>query len=144
MELWHIWVLVALVFFIIEIFTSGFAVACFSIGALGSAVAAACGLSLLWQLVIFAILSIIALVTVRPLVVKLFFKKDEEYKTNGNALIGRHGRVSETIDPATGKGRVAIDGDDWKAVSADGTVIEKGAQVEVISIESVIITVKTL
>lgn len=144
MELWHIWVLVALVFFIIEIFTSGFAVACFSIGALGSAVAAACGLSILWQMVIFAILSIIALITVRPLVVKLFFKKDEDYKTNGSALIGRHGRVSEAINPSTGKGRVAIDGDDWKAVSAAGTAIAKGTEVEVVSIDSVIVTVKTL
>lgn len=142
MEIWHIWVIVALFFFILEIFTNGFAVACFSIGAIGATVVAACGLSLLWQMLIFAILSIAALVTVRPLVMKLFYNKDEDCKTNGDALIGREGRVSEEIDPSTGKGRVAIDGDDWKAVSADGSTITKGAVVEVVSRDSVIITVK--
>ena len=143
MEVWHIWVIVALVFFILEIFTSGFAVACFSIGAVGAAISAACGGSILWQMVIFAILSIVALIFVRPVVIKLFYKEDDGCKTNGDALIGREGRVSEGIDPASGKGRVAIDGDDWKAVSADGNPIPKGSTVEVVSRDSVIITVKT-
>lgn len=142
MEIWHIWVIVALVFFILEIFTNGFAVACFSIGAIGATIVAVCGGSLLWQMLVFAVLSIVALVTVRPLVMKLFYKKSDECKTNGDALIGREGRVSETIDPASGKGRVAIDGDDWKAVSVDGAVIEKGTVVEVTGRDSVIITVK--
>lgn len=142
MEIWHVWVIVALFFFVLEIFTNGFAVACFSIGAVAAAVASGLGLSLLWQLLIFAVLSIVALVTVRPLVMKLFYKKDEVCKTNGDALIGREGRVSEEIDPVSGKGRVAIDGDDWKAVSCDGSVIAKGTMVEVISRDSVIITVK--
>jgi len=142
MEIWHVWVIVALFFFVLEIFTNGFAVACFSIGAVAAAVASGLGLSLLWQLLIFAVLSIVALVTVRPLVMKLFYKKDEVCKTNGDALIGREGRVSEEIDPISGKGRVAIDGDDWKAVSCDGSVIAKGSMVEVISRDSVIITVK--
>lgn len=141
MELWQIWVIAALLLFILEIFTAGFAVACFSIGALAAAVAAALGATILWQVVIFAIGSLIALVVVRPIVIRLFGKKDHT-PTNTDALIGRNGRVSETIDPETGKGRVAIDGDDWKAVSEDGSAIEKGTKVEVVSRESVIITVK--
>lgn len=145
MELWHIWVIAALFFFILEIFTSGFAVACFSLGAIAAAIGAGCGLSLLWQMIIFAIISIVALVTVRPLVLKLFYKKDEEVsKTNADALIGREGRVSQTIDAESGKGRVAIDGDDWKAVSSDGSTIEKGTKVKVIGRDSVIITVSKL
>jgi len=74
---------------------------------------------------------------------KLFFKKDDGCKTNADALIGREGRVSEDINPVSGKGRVAIDGDDWKAVSADGAPIAKGTIVEVVGRDSVIITVKT-
>lgn len=142
MEIWHIWIIVALVFFILEIFTSGFAVACFSIGAAAAAISAACGGTILWQMLLFAVLSIVALVTVRPFVMKVFYKKEEGCKTNGDALIGREGRVSEDIDPVSGKGRVAIDGDDWKAVSADGTPIARGSIVEVVGRDSVIITVK--
>jgi len=141
MTQWQVWLAIALFFLLLEIFTSGFAVACFSFGALAAALCAAIGLGYPWQLVAFAAISIVALVTVRPFVLKYFNKKDTE-RTNGDALIGKTGRVSQKIDPVSGKGRVAIDGDDWKAVSEDGAVIEKGAIVEVTKIDSIILTVK--
>ena len=50
--------------------------------------------------------------------------------------------VSEEINPQTGTGRVAIDGDDWKAESDDDQLIEKGTRVVVVSRESIILTVK--
>lgn len=141
---WHIWIIAALVFFIIEIFTSGFAVACFTAGALAAAVGAAFSLSLWWQIVLFALFSFFAFVFIRPLILKLFFKEKAEKKTNADALVGKRGKVSSDIDPRTGSGRVAIDGDDWKAVSVDGGFIPKGTAVEVVSIDSIILTVKTL
>ena len=141
---WHIWVIVALICFIIEIFTSGFAVACFSIGALASAIGCACHCSLIWQIIIFAIFTFLAFVFVRPLVIKYFFKTADDGKTNADALIGKRGKVSQDIDPELGYGRVAIDGDDWKAVSQDGELIKKGQTVEVVSINSIIVTVKTI
>lgn len=144
MEIWQIWILVALVFVIVEFFTSGFAVACFSVGALASAVVALCGGSLLWQIAFFAMLSLLALIFVRPLVVKVFLKKGKGVQTNADALVGKICQVSETVDPVEGKGRVTIDGDSWKAVSADGGVIEKGSRVEVVSVNSIILTVKSI
>lgn len=143
MEIWHIWAIVAVLFVILEIFTSGFAVMCFSFGGVAAAVAAACDASMTWQIVWFCIFSALAFVAVRPLVLKFFFKDDKStVKTNVDALIGRQGRVTETIDPKLGTGRVAVDGDDWKAVTDDDSVIEKGEKVIVLKLDSVIITVK--
>ena len=141
---WHIWIIVALVFFIIEIFTSGFAVACFSVGALAASVASAFSASFLWQILLFAFFSFIAFVFIRPLILKFFFKEKAGKQTNAAALVGRRGKVSVDIDSRTGSGRVAIDGDDWKAVSLDGEFIAKGTTVEVVRIESIIITVKPI
>lgn len=138
---WHVWIVIALVCIILEIFTAGFAVACFSAGALVAALGCALGLSLIWQVVIFAVVTFLTFVYVRPILIKLFFKKDSGQRTNADALIGRRGRVSVRIDPAKGEGRVAIDGDDWKAVSEDGSTIEKGEEVEVKKIDSIILTV---
>ena len=143
MVLWQIWASAALLFVILEIFTNGFAVACFSFGAVAAAVCDACALSLLWQFFAFAVVSALALWFVRPMVMKLFYGKKEEV-TNVDAILGRQGRVSEKIDPSTGRGRVALDGDDWKAVSSDGSVIEKGENVEIINRDSVIVTVKKI
>ena len=56
-------------------------------------------------------------------------------------MIGQQGRVSEPIE-AGGYGRVAIDGDDWKAVSADGSAIDKDVRVRVVKMDSIILTVE--
>ena len=145
MEMWHIWLIVALVFLILEIFTTGIAVICFSFGAIGSCIAALCGGNINWQVIIFAIVTLLSFIFIRPMLIKLFYKKGKnEIKTNADALIGRKGIVSEAINPATGEGRVKVDGDDWKAVSADEQPIEMGARVEILKLDSVIVTVKRL
>lgn len=143
MEPWHIWIIVALIFFIMEIFTPGFAVACLSIGAIGSSIASACGLELKFQILVFAIATLLAFVLVRPVVLKLFHNKSKEVLTNVDALVGKHAIVSEEIKPIVG-GRVKVDGDDWKAVTADGSPVEAGKVVRILKVDSVILTVETI
>lgn len=143
MEPWHLWVIAALLLFILEIFTPGFAVACLAIGALGSAVASAFDSPLKIQILVFAVVTLLSFVSVRPLVMKLFHSKDKTVATNTDALIGRTAVVSETIEPLTG-GRVKVDGDDWKAISTDGQRIEAGSPVRILRLDSVIVTVEKI
>ena len=144
MEGWHIWVIIALVFVIIEMFTTGFAVMCISIGALFGAVASALDWELKWQLLVFAIGTALAFATVRPLVYKFFYKRDNEVKTNADALIGRKAIVTERIEGELHPGRVKVDGDDWKAISLENEPIEVGKAVEITAINSIIVTVKKI
>ena len=144
MEVWHYWVIVALIFVIVEMFTSGFAVMCISFGCLFGAATSALDLELKWQLLAFAIGTALAFMTVRPLVYKLFYKKGEEVKTNAEALIGRKAIVTERIEGELRPGRVKIDGDDWKAVSIETEPIEAGEAVEIAAINSIILTVKKI
>ncbi len=143
MTVWQIWLLVAAVFVVIEIFTAGFAVACFSVGCVFGAILAAFDLSLTWQIVAFAIGTFLAFVFIRPFVMKYIDKKtnDDHIKTNMDNIIGKTAVVTETIPPFD-YGRVKIDGDDWKARTEDGIGIEKGEKVVVVSYESIILTVK--
>lgn len=143
-EPWLMWAIISLVFIIVEIFTAGFAVICFSIGAAAAAVCAFLDFQLVWQLFAFAVFSAISLIFVRPLVLKFFHKKEKEVKTNADAIIGRKGRVSERIDSTSGTGRVAIDGDDWKAVSSDGQPLETGESVVIESRDGLTLTVSKL
>lgn len=143
MEPWQIWIIVALGFFILEIFTPGFAVACLSIGAIGSAIGTAFGCELKFQILIFALVTLLAFVLIRPLVLKFFYSKSENVATNVDALIGRQAIVSEEIKPVIG-GRVKVDGDDWKAVTADGKSVEAGKIVRILKVDSVILTVEEI
>lgn len=145
MTIWQIWLLVAAVFVVIEIFTSGFAVACFSVGCVFGAILAACDLSLTWQVVAFAIGTFLSFILIRPVVMRYLDKKtnDNHIKTNMDNIIGKTAVVTERIEE-NGYGRVKIDGDDWKAQTAYGAAAEVGEKVRIESFESIILTVKKL
>lgn len=144
MEIYQYWLVAAIALIIFEICSATFGAICFAIGAGFSALVAGLGGNFTWQIVVFAVVSLLTFIFLRPVAIRWLDSKSKEVKTNADALIGRKGIVSERIDAAQHMGRVAIDGDDWKAVSADGTVIEKGTSVEIIKIDSIILTVKQL
>ena len=144
MEIYQYWLVAAIVLVIVEICTAGFGSICFAIGAGFSALVAGLGGSFVWQIVVFAVVSLLTFIFLRPVVIRWLDHKSKDVKTNADALVGRKGIVSERIDAVQHTGRVAIDGDDWKAVSADGSVIEKGTSVEILKIDSIILTVKSL
>ncbi|MBQ3248313.1 MAG: NfeD family protein [Alistipes sp.] len=143
MDIWIYWVVAALILFIVELFTSGFAIICLSIGAAGGAIAAAAGGSIEIQLLVFAITSMVALLGVRPILKRTFYRR-AEVATNQNAMIGKRGTVCVDIDAEGESGRVMIEGVDWRAVSATGEPIASGTKVVVTAIESVVLTVKAL
>lgn len=143
MEVWQIWVIAALVLIIIEIFTSGFAIACLSVGCLAAAVGSAFEMSLAWQIGLFALGSFLAFIFIRPFVLKLMNKRTNKNQvtTNMDNLIGRKAIVTEKIE-SDGFGRVKIDGDDWKARMEDNSEAEVGEKVTIVSNESIVLTVK--
>ena len=142
MEIYIVWLITALILLIVEIFTVSFGVVCFSLGAVFAALGAYLGLSVLWQLLIFSVVSFIAFAFIRPFVVKFLLKKKDEVLTNADAIVGRLAVVTEEINPDKNTGRVKIDGDDWKAESSE--IIAVGEKVEVISRDSIILKVKSL
>ena len=141
MDYYQIWLIAAIILVIIELLSAGFGVICFAIGALFSALVAYFTPNILWQLLVFAAVSLLTFIFLRPVLIKLLERKTKDVKTNADALIGKIGVVSETIDADKNTGRVAIDGDDWKAVTADGSIINKGEKVKVVSRDSIILTV---
>ena len=139
---YYYWLIAAIVLVIVEICTAGFGALCFAIGAAFSALVSGLGGNLTWQIVAFLIVSLLTFIFLRPVVMRFLDKRSKDVKTNADAIIGRKGVVSERIDASQHTGRVAIDGDDWKAVSEDGAVIEKGDDVEIIKRDSIIVTVR--
>lgn len=140
-NLWQLWVLVTVVCLILELTSGDLFILCFSIGALVTAVLSAFGLGFYGQLAVFVVASVLSLLFVRPSLVRRLHGRKKKRLSNADALIGRIGRVSEAIEQG-GYGRVAIDGDDWKAVSSDGTYVPMGQNVRVVGRESIIITVE--
>ena len=142
-HLWQIWAVVAVICLILELTAGDFFIICFSIGAFFAAIAAALGMGIYVQLLTFAVFTLISLFWVRPFAQRYLHKGEDNRVSNADALLGRQGRVVETVK-ADGFGRVQIDGDIWKAVTNEHDDILEGTSVRVVDRESTIITVETI
>ncbi len=141
LHLWQVWAIVAIALMALELTNGDLYLLCFGIGALVTAIACVLTDSFTMQLLICVVASVITLFTFRPVALRYLHRNEPGRVSNADAIIGRIGRVSEDIE-ADGYGRVALDGDDWKAVSANGEPISKGARVKIVGRESIIITVE--
>ncbi len=139
-NLWQLWTVIAVGCLIMELVSEGFFIICFSVGAVAAAITSLVG-GLGWQVFAFVVFSALSIFLVRPFALKYLHDDKPAPVSNADAIIGRVGRVSETI--VAGRfGRVAIDGDDWKAQASTTHVdIPAGALVKVTGRESIIIDV---
>ncbi len=111
-----IWVIVAIIFGIIEAFTLGLATIWFCGGAVVAALVAMIGAPFGVQFSLFLIVSIVLLYFTRPIAQKKLNAVVE--KTNSDALIGKVGFVTKAIEPFS-TGQVKIEGKVWTAISKD-------------------------
>jgi len=135
MQPWLIWMIAAILLFILEIFTPGFLLACLGIGCLAGGGFALMGLGLSLQVIIFAVISQIVFFGIRPFILKRFYTASEGIKTNVDALVGKQGVVTEAINPAGNIGRIVVGGEDWRGVTEDNSAVDAGVSVKVIRVE---------
>lgn len=138
---WWMWLLVALLFGIVEILTITFVFIMFAIGALAAALVGFFGGSMLAQIVVFIVVSVLLLFVMRPLMKGRIQRSGEDVRTNADALIGKSGYVTELVGDRDG--RIQFSGGEWSARST-GEQIPVGTQVEVVSIEGATAIVRPL
>lgn len=140
---WHWWAALAIALFILEIFVPGFFLLCLGIGGLGASVTAALGGGIAMQLAAFSVFSVIAILTIRPLLMKRMWNAPD-VKTNVDALVGQRGRVTQDFDPGLRLGRVSAAGDDWRAESVSDKPLHIGDLIVVVRVDSNTLIVKPL
>lgn len=144
MASWHIWVIGAIILCIFEILVPAFVLASFGVGCLVSSLVAVLHLGFKTQITGFIVGTLGAFFGVRPIFTRYCYKASPGVKTNVDALIGKTGRVIETIDDELNSGRVFVGGDDWKAVAQDGSVIQKNSRVEIVKVEGSKVYVRSI
>lgn len=134
MPAWLIWALVAVVLTVGELLTPGmFFLGPVALAAVVAGVAAAVGLGLVVQLVLFIAGSLATLLFLRP-VARRHLHMPAAIRTGSAALEGTKAVVVQRVD--VNGGRVRIGGEEWSARAyLDDQVIEPGTRVEVVKIE---------
>jgi membrane protein implicated in regulation of membrane protease activity len=134
MDLWIVWVILAVLFGAGELHTNGFFLAPFAGGALIAALLGLAGLGLAATTIVFLAASVAALGVLRPVALR-HRRMPTAMRTGTAALIGRQAVVVERIANHQGLGLVKIGGEVWTARSVDGDEeIEAGRPVEVVEI----------
>lgn len=135
--MWQIWLIIAGLCFIAEMMTVGFFIFWFGIGALLSLLTSLIfPENLVLQAVVFVVSSVILLILTKPIVNK-FIGKDKKNETNAYSIIGKKALVIQDINPTHSVGQIKISGEVWSAKTLDGSNIEKGKEVQILSIEGV-------
>ncbi|WP_194408632.1 NfeD family protein [Microbacterium cremeum] len=141
--MWIAWLVLALVFIIIELLTLEFTFLMLAAGALIGGL----GVNLLggpwWlQIGVAAALSAVLLFTIRPLLLRLLHREEPDARTNVDALYGMGGRVVQTF--VDGDGSVKLDnGETWTArlAASSPTAIDVGARVTVLAVHGATVEV---
>jgi membrane protein implicated in regulation of membrane protease activity len=132
--------IIAGIFIVGEIFTAGFFMLWFGIGALVAAILAMLGLGAGWQLGAFAIVSIVLFIISRGFAEKL--SKKQPPGIGADRFIGKEGIVLEEIDNVNNTGRVRMKKEEWRADSETDEVIPVGQRVEVVRLDGTHLVVK--
>ncbi|HEX3251302.1 MAG TPA: NfeD family protein [Pyrinomonadaceae bacterium] len=146
--LWILWFILGAILVVAEIFTSGFVLLWFGIGALVAAVAGFIGInSLVVQFLIFASISIALTAASRTIFINYFSreKTGESLRSGVDALPGKIGTVVSSSKGALQEGAVKVYGSTWTAYPAPGEPpLEAGERVCVDSVEGASIYVKRI
>lgn len=144
--LWILWCVLGLALIVAEVFTSGFVLLWFGIGALAAAFAGLVGIdSLALQFLIFAVVSMGLTVASRTIFVNYFSRErtGDSLRSGAEALPGKIGTVVSSSRGALNEGAVKVFGSTWTAYPAAGEApLEAGERVRVESIEGASIYVR--
>ena len=130
-----VWTAAIILFGVVEAVTAGLVSIWFVAGALVALVAAFVGAPLWLQIVLFLVVSAVALALTRPLLRKITTAKAEA--TNADRVLGEVAKVTETIDNENSTGAVYVDGKTWTARSVDDTIIPAGSRVKIENMQGV-------
>ena len=131
-----IWILVAIVFVILELITSSFFLVWFGIGAIVAALLNSLGFDIYVQFIAFAVVSLVLILSTRRFADRI--APESSKKTTAERLIGKTAKVLRQIDENTFV--VSVAGEEWSAHTNDAVDVDD--TVKVVGINSIILIIE--
>ena len=137
---WWVWVLIAFLLLTIEFFSTTMHIGFFAVGAFLVAILVGFGVSIpLWgQLLIFAITSVVALIFVRPIVVR---RLGLSRTVVVDSMLGEEAIASAEI-AAGATGKAELRGSTWNARNVGETTLAAGQRCTVERVDGLLLHVK--
>ena len=143
MTYWWFWLAVLVIAIIVEVCTDQLISIWFVPGAIASIVVDLCSGRLIWQVLVFFVVSIVGIVVGKKFLSK--YRISENHKTNIDAIIGEKCIVTEKVNTFAGCGQAKVHGQVWSCRGvSDDDVFEEGEILKIVAIEGVKLIVKKL
>ncbi len=126
-----VWLGVCVLLLIIEALTTALTTIWGAVSALVLVFLSTLNIPIRWQLIIFLVLTIVLVVTTRP----IFLRKMKEKRTNVDNLLGQEVKVTKTITKFEKGLAETRNGVSWTATSEDESEIKKGSVCIISSVE---------
>jgi membrane protein implicated in regulation of membrane protease activity len=140
-----LWLVLGVALIIAEIFTLGFVLFWFGIGAVAAAVAGFFGAGIGIQFLTFAVISIALTAMSRTIFARyLPSTEGDAIRTGVDALPGKVGTVTGASKGALNEGAVKVYGSTWTAYPIDEIALEEGEKVEVVEVKGSSIYVRRM
>ncbi len=133
LQVWWIWMVLAALFIIGEIFTAGFFILWFGIGAAVAGILALLGLHAGWQWGSFILVSGILIAASRRFAERV--TKPQPPGIGADRWLGKTAVVIESIRNDDNSGRVRLDGEEWRACAEHDGTIPTGSKVKVLRVD---------
>lgn len=131
MEIW-IWLAVTVISLVVEFITFDMASIWFAAGGLISLILAACGVGLTWQLIVFIVVALTLLFSLRKIALK-YLQKGSVFKSNTDGIIGKTLTLISPIKKNE-PGTVKVNGVVWTAITEDNSELEQNEDVVVVNV----------
>lgn len=143
--IWILWLAVGVILIIAEVFTLGFVLFWFGIGAIAAAMVGLLGLGIGWQFAAFAAVSVALTAMSRTIFYKYLPHADgNDLKMGIDSLPGQVGTVTIGSRGALQEGAVKVYGSTWTAFPIDEVALVEGEKVEVVSVKGSSIYVRRI
>ena len=141
---WIAWIVVGILLAVAEVFTLGFVLLWFGVGAIAASLVALAGLGVTAQVIVFLAISIALTVASRTIFEsRLLTRGGPALKTGVDSLPGQVGTVTEASRGSHGEGAVRVFGSTWTAFPVAGEApLEEGERVEVDRVDGAVLYVR--
>ena len=131
------WIAVIILAIVIEALTDQLISIWFVPAAMVATIMDFCKVDIIWQVLVFVLISIAGIVVSKTLLSK-YFARSGDSKTNIEAIVGERCVVTEKIDNFAGCGQAKVKGQIWSARGVnENDVFEVGEVLDIVAIEGV-------
>ena len=135
------WLGLLIILLVIEIITVGLTSIWAAGGALAALILNILGLSLMWQVIAFFVVTFVLLIFTRPFAVR--FINTQREKTNYEGIIGKTIRIAERVDNIRQTGMAVVNGQEWTVrAEEEQEILEPETLAKVVNISGVKLIVR--